>query len=81
MPLMDLEPHAILKMEFEYAQGTAEQAQDDRTAIMNLNLLLVGGVGSIVVGLSQSSSGISNLPRNATALLFALLAITGFFCL
>lgn len=79
MPSMDLEPRDILKMEFEYAQETAEQAQDDRTAIMNLYLLLVGGVGSIVVGLSQSGAGATNLPRNAAALLFALLAITGFF--
>jgi len=79
MPSLDLEPREILKLEFEYAQETAEQAQDDRTAIMNLYLLLVGGVGSIVVGLSQSSSGTANLPRNAAALLFALLAITGFF--
>jgi amino acid permease len=81
MTEMNLEPKEILKLEFEYAQETAEQAQDDRTAIMNLYLLLVGGVGSIVVGLSQSGAGAANLPRNAAALLFALLAITGFFVL
>ena len=79
MPSLNLEPRDILKMEFEYAQETAEQAQDDRTAIMNLYLLLVGGVGSIVVGLSQSGSGVENSPRSAIALLFALLAVTGFF--
>ena len=79
MPSIDLEPRDILKLEFEYANKTAEQAQDDRTAIMNLYLLLVGGVGSIVVGLSQSGSGVANVPHNAIALLFVLLAITGFF--
>lgn len=81
MAEIGLEPRDILKLEFEYAQETAEQAQDDRTAIMNLYLLLVGGVGSIAVGLSQYGSGATNLPRIASALLFGLLALTGFFVL
>ncbi len=77
---MNLEPKDILRLEFEYANKTAEQAQDDRTAMMNLYLLLVGGVGSIVAAVFQSGSAL-NIPRHAFALLFALLAITGFFVL
>ena len=80
MPSMNLEPKDILELEFEYAQETAEQAQDDRTAIMNLYLLLVGGVGSILAAAYQSQSAL-NIPRHAFALLFALLAVTGFFVL
>jgi hypothetical protein len=78
----ELHAEEILKLEFEYAGKTAEQAQDDRTAIMNLYLLLVGGVGSIAVALPQFAgvSGIA-LPREAYALLFGLLALIGFFVL
>lgn len=78
----ELHAEEILKLEFEYANKTAEQAQDDRTAIMNMYLLLVGGVGSIAVALPQfaGASGIV-LPDEAYALLFGLLALTGFFVL
>lgn len=76
----DLRAEQILELEFEYANKTAEQAQDDRTAIVNLYLLLVGGVGSIVVGLSQNTGARGlNLPPEAYTLLFGLLGITGFF--
>lgn len=77
---LDLEPREILRLEFEYANKTAEQAQDDRTAIMNLYLLLVGGVGSILAAFYQSASALG-IPRFAFALLFLLLAIIGFFVL
>ncbi len=76
---LQLDPEEILIHEFEYAQSTAEQAQDDRTAILNLYLLLVGGVGSIIVGLGQSSS--LSLPRGVYALIFALLGVIGIFIL
>lgn len=72
-------PEEILKLEFEYANKTAEQAQDDRATIINLYLLLVGGVGSIIVGLGQSSN--FDLPRGVYAIVFGLLGIIGFFIL
>jgi hypothetical protein len=75
----NLNPEEILKLEFEYAQTTAEQAQDDRATILNLYLLLVGGVGSIIVGLGQTNG--ADLPRGVYALVFGLLALIGFFTL
>ncbi len=74
-----LDPQEILKLEFEYANKTAEQAQDDRATVINLYLLLVGGVGSIIVGLGQSND--FSLPRGVYAGVFALLGIVGFFIL
>lgn len=74
-----LRPEEILKLEFEYANKTAEQAQDDRATVINLYLLLVGGVGSIIVGLGQSND--FSLPRGVYAGVFALLGIVGFFIL
>jgi hypothetical protein len=77
---LKLEPEEILELEFEYAQETAAQAQNDRTTVVNLYLLLVGGVGSIGVALPQlgPASGL-NVPRLGYALLFAMLGIIGFF--
>jgi hypothetical protein len=37
----------VLEWEFQYAASTAEQAQNDRAAVVNIFFLLVGGVGSI----------------------------------
>ncbi|MCX7841151.1 MAG: hypothetical protein N2559_17070 [Anaerolineae bacterium] len=76
---VNLNPEEILKLEFEYAQETAEQAQDDRMAILNLYILLVGGVGSIIIGLAQASG--ADLPRAVYVIVFGLLAVTGFFVL
>jgi hypothetical protein len=72
---IQLTPEEILKLEFEYAQTTAEQAQDDRATILNLYILLVGGVGSIIAGLGQA------LPRGVYVIVFGLLALIGFFML
>jgi hypothetical protein len=79
MAEVQLTPEEILKLEFEYAQTTAEQAQDDRATILNLYLLLVGGVGSIIVGLGQARG--FELPRGVYAIVFAMLALIGFFTL
>ena len=76
---LQLNPEEILKLEFEYAQTTAEQAQDDRATILNLYILLVGGVGSIIVGLGQARG--FDLPRGVYAIVFAMLALIGFFTL
>ena len=75
-----LDPEKILELEFEYARTTAEQAQDDRTAIMTLYLILVGGVGSAIAAITQISSTPGfNVPHGVLALVFFLLGITGFF--
>jgi hypothetical protein len=79
---LNLEPEEILKLEFGYAQESATQAQADRTTIVNLYLFLVGGVGSVAVGLPQlgTKNGV-DVPHSAYALSFALLGIIGFFTL
>jgi hypothetical protein len=46
-----LDPDAILQQEFEYARETALQANNDRAQVVNLYLILVGGTGSLAVGL------------------------------
>jgi Na+/melibiose symporter-like transporter len=78
-----LDPEKILELEFEYARTTAEQAQDDRTAIMTLYLILVGGVGSAIAAITQTSatSSGSTAPHIVLAVIFFLLGITGFFTL
>lgn len=76
----ELEPEEILKLEFEYASRTAEQAQDDRTAILNLYLLLAGGVGSITVALPQLGfPAAPTLPPIAYTVTLGLVGIAGFF--
>jgi hypothetical protein len=77
----ELHAEEILKLEFEYANKTAEQAQDDRTAILNLYLLLAGGVGSITVALPQLGfpAASSLLPPLAYTLTLGLVGIAGFF--
>ena len=77
---LELKPAEILEWEFTYAQQTAAQAQNDRTTVVNLYLLLVGGVGSAAIALPQLGfrSGF-DVPHGAYALLFALLGLIGFF--
>ncbi|MDE3089629.1 MAG: hypothetical protein KGJ80_09660 [Chloroflexota bacterium] len=77
---LKLDPEEILELEFEYARETAAQSQNDRTTVVNLYLLLVGGMGSIAAALSQPGSAIgTGLPRLAYAAAFGLLAAIGFF--
>ena len=78
--VLKLDPEEILELEFEYARETAGQAQNDRTTVVNLYLLLVGGVGSIGIALPQLGprSGF-DVPRLGYALLFAMLGVIGFF--
>lgn len=79
MPDIHLEPKEILELEFKYASTTATQALNDRTIIVNLYLFLVGGVGSLALGLPQASVLALQIPRAGYALLFGLLGLIGFF--
>lgn len=65
-------------MEFEYARETADQAQDDRMVIVNLYLVLVGGVGSLLLAAtSLVPSERLDLPPRALSLLFFVLGLLG----
>lgn len=82
MSLNDRELHLekILELEFGYARETAGQAQSDRTAMVNLYLILVGGISSVLAGLAAVNSGNQlEVPREAFALLFFLMGVIGFF--
>lgn len=73
----ELHAEEILKLEFEYARETAYQAQNDRTVIVNLYLLLVGGVGSLLLAASSLSPGTLDIPPRSLVLLFAVLGLLG----
>jgi hypothetical protein len=78
----ELHAEEILRLEFEYAAKTAEQAQDDRTSMVNLYLILVGGVGSLALALPELIGKTTpDLPRQVYGALFGALALTGFFVL
>ncbi len=84
MTTLNRELHAeeILRLEFEYARETAYQSQNDRTTIVNLYLILVGGVGSFLLG-SPLLTGQRqiDLPPQVLALAPLLLALVGFLTL
>lgn len=73
----ELHAEQILELEFEYARETAMQAQNDRTVIVNLYLLLVGGVGSLLLAASSLTSGPSFLPPHSLSILFGVLGVLG----
>lgn len=64
----------ILKVEFEYAAGTAEQAMEHRMTLFNFYLLIAGGVGSGVVALVGSNR---TLAVAAAPLLWIFVALGG----
>lgn len=75
-----IDPDEILKQEFAYARDSALQANSDRTQIVNLYLLLVGGLGSLLAGLPALARGEGfELPRTAYASLLSALALLGLF--
>lgn len=75
-----IDPDEVLKQEFAYARDTALQANGDRTQVVSLYLLLVGGVGSVLLGLPAlgQGAGLKVSPR-AYALVLAALALLGVF--
>jgi hypothetical protein len=74
-----LDPDEILKQEFEYARETSLQANNDRTQVVNLYLILVGGLGSLALGLPALASGQSALPPSLLALIFFVVGVLGLF--
>lgn len=76
--MIQLHPEEILKLEFEYARETAAQAQNDRTIIVNLYLILVGAVGSLLLA-AATVIPIQQLdiPMQALAVLFLVLGLLG----
>lgn len=74
-----LDPDAILQQEFEYARETALQANNDRTQVVNLYLLLVGGAGSLAVGLpALAPAGLVAMPV-LLASVSGLIGLVGLF--
>jgi len=71
MPKFDLVPEKILVLEFKYASETAAQSSNDRTAVVNLYLLLIGGASTAL------SSSLDLSPRVLSFVFFAL-ALVGF---
>jgi hypothetical protein len=67
----------ILKLEFEYARETANQAQTDRTVIVNLYLILVGAIGSLLLAAASLAPVRVDIPPQAMSLLFFVLGILG----
>lgn len=74
----ELHAEEILRLEFEYARETAAQAQNDRTVIVNLYLILVGGVGSILLAVvSLADPARFEIPGAALSFLFGVLGVLG----
>jgi hypothetical protein len=67
-----LDPDEILQQEFEYARETTLQANNDRTQVVNLYVILVGGVGSVALGLSA-------IPVEWVAVILFVLGVLGLF--
>ena len=75
-----LDPDEILRQEFEYARDSALQANNDRAQVVNLFLILVGGVGSLALALPQLAPERSvPLPPAAFAIVFLLVGLLGLF--
>src|SRR3970040_2124899 len=73
-----LDPDEILRQEFEYARDSALQANNDRAQVVNLFLILVGGVGSLALPLPQLAPERSlRLPLAAFAIVFPLVGPLG----
>lgn len=69
-----LDPDEILQQEFEYARETALQANNDRTQVVNLYVILVGGLGSLALGLPALA-----LATEVLAVLLGVIGVLGVF--
>lgn len=75
-----LDPDQILEREFEYARDTTLQANNDRTQVVNLYLILLGGVGSILLALPSlgPAQGV-DIPRSVFAVVLFIMGLLGLF--
>ena len=75
-----LDPDAILEREFEYARDSSLQANSDRAQIVNLYLILVGGVGSLLLAVATlaPANGVQ-LPAPVYAAALFMIGILGLF--
>ncbi|HET7294871.1 MAG TPA: hypothetical protein VFM88_20800 [Vicinamibacteria bacterium] len=75
-----LDPDEILRAEFAYARDTALQANADRTQVVNLYLILVGGLGSVLLGIPALARGEGiALPRAAFGFILLMIGVLGLF--
>ena len=77
MARTSLTQEKILAMEFAYASTTAEQSSNDRGTVVNIFLLLVGGVATVVSTAFETNSSLVLSP-NILAGIFLALALVGF---
>ncbi|MBI1801822.1 MAG: hypothetical protein HYR71_09375 [Chloroflexi bacterium] len=88
-------PETLLRLEYEYARETIEQALEDRRRVVEFYILMAGGLGSLSFALAQfdanrtpsvsqldSALGAGgHIPGIVFALIFWVIGITGFFTL
>jgi hypothetical protein len=94
-PVSEFNPEMILRMEFEYARETIEEATEDRRKIFEFFILVAGALGSIAFALAQLDAGhvdnvaqlnsalgpTGRIPSFVFALVFWLVGATGVFTL
>lgn len=75
-----LDPDAILEREFEYARDASLQANSDRAQIVNLYLILLGGIGSLLLALPALAAGRAlTFPPALFSAALLLLGLLGLF--
>ncbi len=93
--MLDYHAETLLKLEFEYARETIEQATEDRRKVVEFYLLLAGGLGSAALAIAQLDAnrapGVGQLdsvigpgahmPGLVFSVLFWLIGVAGFFTL
>jgi hypothetical protein len=94
-PVSEFDPESILRLEFEYARETIEEATEDRRKIFEFFILVAGALGSIAFALAQLDAGhvdnvaqlnsalgpTGRLPSIVFAAVFWLVGMTGVFTL
>jgi hypothetical protein len=93
--MLDYHAETLLKLEYEYARETIEQATEDRRKVVEFYLLLTGGLGSAALAIAQLDANrapsvsqldsvigpSAHMPGLVFAVLFWLIGLSGFFTL
>src|SRR5438105_13976766 len=93
--MLDYHAETLLKLEYEYARETIEQAIEDRRKVVQFYLLLTGGLGAAALAIAQLDADrapsvsqldsvigpSAHMPGLVFALLFWLIGLAGFFTL